>query len=165
MRSWKLRCSALVLGTSLAVACGSGSSNDGPGGLGDGGSSSEPEAGGPSVSGSSGKGGSGSSGQGGDSGSDAGGGGPAGSGGDDTSTGGEKADGALPFTPSNVPAGSAEGVGALVLSDQDCVIDTDEGTISCVDDATLFRFSEVEQSDGPNLAVFAARSILIEQSA
>jgi hypothetical protein len=71
----------------------------------------------------------------------------------------------LPFTPSNIPTGSAAGVGDLVLSEQNCVIDTDEGTISCIDDATLFHFYEVEQTDGPNLGVFAASSILIEQSA
>jgi hypothetical protein len=53
----------------------------------------------------------------------------------------------------------------LILSEQNCVIDTDAGTISCVDDPALYRFSKVQQADGPDLAVFAARSILIEQSA
>ena len=45
MKSWKLGCTALVLGTSFAVACGSGSSGDNPNGAGGeaGGVSSGPE--------------------------------------------------------------------------------------------------------------------------
>lgn len=159
VRNWKLGCSALLVGTSMAIACGSGreSSNDDGNAGGEAGDSAMTEGGSAANGGNMAKGGSsGSSGEGGDAGAGSGSGGAG---------GGAGSSGPLPFAPSNISVGDGEGLGDLVLSEQDCIIDTDAGTISCSADDTLFQFSELEQSDGPTLAVFAARSLLIEQSA
>jgi hypothetical protein len=158
MRAMGLITGGLLLGTFSIVACGTSDGDK------DNQASTENVAG-ETGSDDCGKSGSaGSPAQGGRGGSATGGGGSQ-AGAENAGSGGEGGDnGQLPFAPSNVPNVAGDGVGALVLSDQNCIIDTDEGTISCADDGA-FSFSEVEQLDGPTLAVFAMKSLVIEQSA
>lgn len=71
----------------------------------------------------------------------------------------------IPFVPSNVPVPHAAGLGDVTLTGVDCVIDTDDGSISCLDDDAPFHYQTVEQAEGGRLGVFSAASFKIEQSA
>jgi hypothetical protein len=181
MRKSPLYACALLVSAASFAACGSeeGADDD----VGQSGSSGNAGTGGKGAGGKSGSGGSGggaagkAGGSGGSGGGDAGEAGAAGAGGgDDGGAGGAGAEagasgaagadgGGIPFEPSNLPEIETSGTGELVLREQDCVIDTDDGTIDCAEDAALYAFSTASQEDGPELAVFAVRSLVIEQSA
>jgi hypothetical protein len=74
----------------------------------------------------------------------------------------------LPFTPANIPSPDFTGTGNLDISGP-CTIDTDQGTISCVQASPPpFRFAKTAQLGGAGasaVGLFVASSIRVEPSA
>lgn len=71
--------------------------------------------------------------------------------------------GPLPFTPSNIALDGVDvsNVGAWVVDQPNCALDTMAKTVGCGDPSAL-EFTTITQSDGSKVGVYVARSIRIE---